>query len=131
MVEYSERSTDYRSVAFASSIVYAIESGRGKAMANAGGVAFRWVLQLHRDVPRAARFYSEGLDFSVSVCTLRWAELQSGPLKLALMHSPRFRSVTIFLFEYSLTPFWSDPCAMRSSTMPSYFADQLFVDCPH
>ncbi|KAJ8459818.1 hypothetical protein OPV22_032744 [Ensete ventricosum] len=57
-------------------------------MANAGGVAFRWVLQLHRDVPRAARFYSEGLDFSVSVCTLRWAELQSGPLKLALMHSP-------------------------------------------
>ncbi|XP_072984189.1 uncharacterized protein [Typha latifolia] len=49
--------------------------------------AFRWVLQLHRDVPRAARFYSEGLDFTVSVCTLRWAELQSGPLKLALMHS--------------------------------------------
>ncbi|AQL02093.1 Lactoylglutathione lyase / glyoxalase I family protein [Zea mays] len=47
----------------------------------------RWVLQLHRDVPRAARFYSEGLDFSVNVCTLRWAELQSGPLKLALMHT--------------------------------------------
>ncbi|KAI0524230.1 hypothetical protein KFK09_003594 [Dendrobium nobile] len=51
--------------------------------------AFRWVLQLHRDVPKAARFYSEGLDFSVDVCTLRWAELQSGPLKLALMHSER------------------------------------------
>nr|BAX24929.1 lactoylglutathione lyase-like [Oryza punctata] len=47
----------------------------------------RWVLQMHRDVPRAARFYAEGLDFSVNVCTLRWAELQSGPLKLALMHT--------------------------------------------
>ncbi|URE32812.1 glyoxalase bleomycin resistance protein dioxygenase [Musa troglodytarum] len=96
-------------------------------MANAGGAAFRWVLQLHRDVPRAARLYSEGLDFSVNVCTLRWAELQSGPLKLALMHSPRFRSVTVFSFEYSLIPFRSDPCAMRSSTTPSYFADQFDI----
>jgi hypothetical protein len=53
----------------------------------AATATLRWVLQLHRDVPRAARFYSEGLDFSVNVCTLRWAELQSGPLKLALMHT--------------------------------------------
>ncbi|XP_015896526.2 uncharacterized protein LOC125419206 [Ziziphus jujuba] len=52
------------------------------------GVSFRWILQLHKDVPKAARFYSEGLDFTVNVCTLRWAELQSGPLKLALMQSP-------------------------------------------
>ncbi|KAF2313405.1 hypothetical protein GH714_010851 [Hevea brasiliensis] len=51
-------------------------------------VSFRWILQLHKDVPKAARFYSEGLDFSVNVCTLRWAELQSGSVKLALMHSP-------------------------------------------
>ncbi|KAH9775253.1 hypothetical protein WN944_012928 [Citrus x changshan-huyou] len=50
--------------------------------------SFRWILQLHKDVPKAARFYSEGLDFTVNVCTLRWAELQSGPLKLALMQSP-------------------------------------------
>ncbi|PNX81679.1 hypothetical protein L195_g037703 [Trifolium pratense] len=50
--------------------------------------SFRWLLQLHKDVPKAASFYSEGLDFTVNVCTLRWAELQSGPLKLALMHSP-------------------------------------------
>ncbi|KAJ7952102.1 Lactoylglutathione lyase / glyoxalase I family protein [Quillaja saponaria] len=49
--------------------------------------SFRWIFQLHKDVPRAARFYSEGLDFTVNVCTLRWAELQSGPLKLALMLS--------------------------------------------
>nr|BAX25128.1 hypothetical protein [Oryza brachyantha] len=53
----------------------------------AAAATLRWVLQMHRDVPRAARFYAEGLDFSVNVCTLRWAELQSGPLKLALMHT--------------------------------------------
>ncbi|XP_042481121.1 uncharacterized protein LOC122061739 isoform X1 [Macadamia integrifolia] len=51
--------------------------------------AFRWLLQIHKDVPRAARFYSEGLDFNVNVCSLRWAELQSGPLKLALVQSNR------------------------------------------
>ncbi|CAK7335651.1 unnamed protein product [Dovyalis caffra] len=53
----------------------------------AGAASFRWLLQLHKDVPKAARFYSEGLDFAVNVCTLRWAELQCGPLKLALMQS--------------------------------------------
>ncbi|KAI3871464.1 hypothetical protein MKX03_011755 [Papaver bracteatum] len=57
--------------------------------------AFRWILQLHKDVPKAAKFYSEGLDFSVNVCTLRWAELQSGPLKLALMqHQPNVNTIT-------------------------------------
>ncbi|KAF0901526.1 hypothetical protein E2562_003507 [Oryza meyeriana var. granulata] len=56
-------------------------------MAATATATLRWVLQMHRDVPRAARFYAEGLDFSVNVCTLRWAELQSGPLKLALMHT--------------------------------------------
>eukprot|EP00256_Glycine_max_P056223 XP_014623701.1 uncharacterized protein LOC100812621 isoform X2 [Glycine max] len=50
--------------------------------------SFRWILQLHKDVPKAARFYSEGLDFSINVCSLRWAELQSGSLKVALVHSP-------------------------------------------
>ncbi|KAG0502394.1 hypothetical protein HPP92_002466 [Vanilla planifolia] len=49
--------------------------------------AFRFVIQLHKDVPRAASFYSEGLGFTIDVCTLRWAELHSGSLKLALMHS--------------------------------------------
>ncbi|XP_062074484.1 uncharacterized protein LOC133778542 [Humulus lupulus] len=56
-------------------------------------VSFRWIMQLHKDVPKAARFYSEGLDFTVNVCTLRWAELQSGPLKLALMQSPIDRAI--------------------------------------
>ncbi|KAF3792806.1 hypothetical protein EJ110_NYTH10758 [Nymphaea thermarum] len=51
--------------------------------------SFRWLLQLHKDVPKAARFYSEGLGFTVNVCTLRWAELHCGPLKLALMQSSR------------------------------------------
>ncbi|CAA0842540.1 Lactoylglutathione lyase / glyoxalase I family protein [Striga hermonthica] len=50
--------------------------------------SFRYLVQLHKDVPKAARFYSEGLGFTVNVCTLRWAELHSGQLKLALMHSP-------------------------------------------
>ncbi|KAB5564569.1 hypothetical protein DKX38_004623 [Salix brachista] len=56
----------------------------------AGATTFRWILQLHKDVPKAARFYSEGLDFTVNVCTLRWAELQSGSLKLSLMQSHKF-----------------------------------------
>ncbi|KAL8170694.1 hypothetical protein V2J09_022498 [Rumex salicifolius] len=48
----------------------------------------RWVMQLHRDVPKAAHFYSRGLDFTIDVCSLRWAELHSGPLSIALLHSP-------------------------------------------
>ncbi|XP_059634290.1 uncharacterized protein LOC132276731 [Cornus florida] len=55
--------------------------------------SFRWIVQLHRDVPKAARFYSEGLGLKIDVCTLRWAELQCGPLKLALMHSPSVHAV--------------------------------------
>ncbi|EYU26421.1 hypothetical protein MIMGU_mgv1a022989mg, partial [Erythranthe guttata] len=45
---------------------------------------FRYLVQLHKDVPKAVRFYSEGLGFTIDVCTLRWAELHSGPLKLSL-----------------------------------------------
>ncbi|CAL5397640.1 unnamed protein product [Camellia sinensis] len=58
-----------------------------------GAASFRWILQLHKDVPKAAKLYSEGLDFSINVCTLRWAELQSGSLKLALLHSPRMTDI--------------------------------------
>lgn len=74
---------------------------RGSEM---GGAAFRWLLQLHRDVPKAARFYSEGLDFNINVCTLRWAELQNGPLKLALMHSPT-RCPSLFLLPLYVLSF--------------------------
>jgi hypothetical protein len=60
---------------------------------------------MHRDVPRAARFYAEGLDFSVNVCTLRFAELQSGPLKLALMHTnDRFWNYTALSSSFIIVP---------------------------
>jgi hypothetical protein len=50
----------------------------------------KYMVLLHRDVPRAAQFYSHGLGLAVNVCTKRWAELQSGPCKIALMEAPRF-----------------------------------------
>ncbi|KAH1049195.1 hypothetical protein GLYMA_08G020100v4 [Glycine max] len=50
--------------------------------------SLRRILQLHK----ASRFYSEGLGLNTNVCTLRWAELQSGPLKLALMQCPKYIS---------------------------------------
>lgn len=60
-----------------------------------GVATFRWILQKHKNVPKAAKFYSEGLGFTINVCTLRWAQLQSGSLNLALLHSPR--SFLVFL----------------------------------
>ncbi|KAM1013516.1 hypothetical protein FF1_043443 [Malus domestica] len=51
--------------------------------------SFRWLLQLHKDVPKASRFNAEGLDFTVNVCTIRWADLRFGSLKLSLMQSPK------------------------------------------
>ncbi|KAH9621622.1 hypothetical protein KSS87_013661 [Heliosperma pusillum] len=52
-----------------------------------GTAVFRWVMQMHRDVPKAAKFYSEGLGFTLNVCTPRWAELSSDSFKLALLHT--------------------------------------------
>ncbi|XP_073392944.1 uncharacterized protein [Physcomitrium patens] len=48
----------------------------------------KYMVLLNRDVPRAAQFYAHGLGLAVNVCTTRWAELQSGPCKIALMESP-------------------------------------------
>eukprot|EP00897_Mesotaenium_endlicherianum_P004767 jgi/Mesen1/4318/ME000022S03604 len=45
------------------------------------------IMLLTRDVPKAARFYHEGLGLKVFVCTERWAELHSGSTTLALKHS--------------------------------------------
>lgn len=64
---------------------------------------FKYLVLLHTDVPRAAQFYAHGLGLAVNVCTLRWAELQSGPCKIALMQAPRFafshlRFLTMFSF---------------------------------
>lgn len=44
----------------------------------------RYILLLHRDVPRAAKFYNEGLGLPIKVLTERWAELQSGTATIAL-----------------------------------------------
>ncbi|KAL2892072.1 Protein pelota-like protein, partial [Bienertia sinuspersici] len=60
-----------------------------------GGAILRWVMQLHKDVPKAANFYSQGLGFTVNVCTPRWAELHLDSFKLALLHSPRTPPVTV------------------------------------
>ncbi|KAH9626854.1 hypothetical protein KSS87_003981 [Heliosperma pusillum] len=49
------------------------------------GVRLKWVMQLHKDVPKAAEFYKNGLDFTLHLSSLRWAHLQSGPLHLALL----------------------------------------------
>ena len=61
---------------------------KGKRTQVMGSATLKWVLQLHKDVPKAAQFYSEGLDFTLHLCTLRWAHLQSGPLNLALLQPP-------------------------------------------
>lgn len=87
--------------------------------------SFRWILQLHKDVPKAARFYSEGLDFTVNVCTQRWAELNSGHLKLALMHSPRFvmpsMCLIICLKEYYMDYIISHLCKFGTFSDNSVF----------
>jgi catechol 2,3-dioxygenase-like lactoylglutathione lyase family enzyme len=44
----------------------------------------KYVMLLQRDVPRAVAFYQQGLGMKATVVTERWAELQSGPFKLAL-----------------------------------------------
>lgn len=44
----------------------------------------RHILLLQRDVPKAAKFYSEGLGLEIRVLTERWAELDCGSSSLAL-----------------------------------------------
>jgi len=82
-------------------ILFYTRSSSSREMATA---SFRWILQLHRDVSKAARFYAQGLDFSVNVVTLRWAELHSGPIKLALMQSPRFYLLFCSIIAQSTQP---------------------------
>ncbi|CAM6110495.1 unnamed protein product [Calypogeia fissa] len=48
----------------------------------------KYVVLLNKDVPKAARFYAHGLGLAVTVCSERWAELRSGPFKIALMQAP-------------------------------------------
>eukprot|EP00850_Spirogloea_muscicola_P014776 SM000108S14220 [mRNA] locus=s108:437043:437946:+ [translate_table: standard] len=44
----------------------------------------RCVMMLQRDVPRGVQFYRDGLGLAVNVCTERFAELQSGDVKLTI-----------------------------------------------
>ncbi len=48
------------------------------------GTLLRHVLLLQKDVAKAARFYSEGLDLPIIALTDRWAELGAGPSRIAL-----------------------------------------------
>ena len=48
------------------------------------GTLLRHVLLLQKDVAKAARFYSEGLDLPITALTDRWAELGAGPSRIAL-----------------------------------------------
>lgn len=47
-------------------------------------MSLRYIMLLQKDVPKAARFYSEGLGLQLRVLTERWAELESGGTTIAL-----------------------------------------------
>jgi len=47
-------------------------------------MALRYVLLLQRDVPKAARFFTEGIGLRSRVMTEKWAELESGGTIIAL-----------------------------------------------
>lgn len=47
-------------------------------------MSLRYIMLLQRDVPKAARFYSEGLGLQLKVLTDRWAELDGGGATIAL-----------------------------------------------
>ncbi|RXH91938.1 hypothetical protein DVH24_020961 [Malus domestica] len=49
---------------------------------------FRWLLQLHKDVPKAAWFYAEGLDFTVN-------PIQALPYAIPQVNSPSPFSETL------------------------------------
>ena len=66
------------------------------------------MMQLHKDVPKAANFYSQGLGFTVNVCTPRWAELHSDSFKLALLHSSRY-PFTMLSFLNSISVYHLNP----------------------
>lgn len=86
--------------------------------------ALRHMVFLQRDVPKAARFYSEALGLSLLVCTEHWAELRcAAGTRIALKATdrwvrnlldvplmvPRFRSWS------PLCSFWEDVCASKWS----------------
>lgn len=59
----------------------------------------RQVLLLQRDVPKATRFYQEGLGLRVKVLTERWAELDAGSTTLALKAVEGCESLLAYLLQ--------------------------------
>lgn len=55
----------------------------------------RQILLLQRDVPKAVKFYQEGLGLPVKVLTERWAELDAGTTTLALKAVEGFVSLAV------------------------------------
>jgi catechol-2,3-dioxygenase len=49
----------------------------------------QYVLLLQRNVPRAAKYYSEGIGLQLNLLTESWAELQAGATIIALKHTER------------------------------------------
>jgi catechol-2,3-dioxygenase len=47
-------------------------------------VSLQYVLLLQRNVPRAAKYYSEGVGLKLIVLTEAWAELNAGGATIAL-----------------------------------------------
>ena len=47
-------------------------------------MSLRYILLLQRDVPKAARFFTEGLGLTARVVTEKWAELAAGDATVAL-----------------------------------------------
>ena len=52
-------------------------------------VALQHILLMQRNVPRAAKYYSEGLGMSLKVLTESWAELDAGGATVALKQADR------------------------------------------
>ncbi|CAD7704384.1 unnamed protein product, partial [Ostreobium quekettii] len=46
--------------------------------------SLRYILLLQKDVPKAVKFYCQGLGLTPSVFTERWAELKAGDATIAL-----------------------------------------------
>lgn len=63
----------------------------------------KYIVLLNTDVPRSARFYAHGLGLAVTVCSERWAELQSGAFRIALMQAPKYNCCSSFspAFQFS------------------------------
>ena len=47
-------------------------------------MSLRYILLLQRDVPKAARFFTDGLGLTARVVTEKWAELSAGDSTIAL-----------------------------------------------